>query len=317
MKVDNLVVTGGLGFIGKNFCDVIGNNYKTKLIIDKGTYASDLDFYYKNLKPKGWKLIICDVNEIAELDQIHGLANLLIINFAAESHVDHSFSNANHFMKANALGTLAILDYARKTNAKLIHISTDEVYGEVTNSAATEESLLNPTNPYSATKASADLLAQTYCRCFGVDVKVIRANNVFGRGQLSEKVIPKAVEFATQKKQFEIHGNKNLKRHFLHTDDFTTAVQYIIDTWNTCEHRIFNISGNESYRIRDIVNYIYHYLGASPELVITGEDRAFNDQEYLINDDRLRALGWNPKVDFWNEIRFICDNRSYFSGRFQ
>ena len=315
MKIDNLVVTGGLGFIGKNFCDVVEDNYKNKFIIDKGTYASDLDFYYKNLKPNGWKLIISDINEISEIYQMQDLANLLIINFAAESHVDHSFSNASHFMKANASGTLAVLDYVRETNSKLIHISTDEVYGEVTNSVATEESLLNPTNPYSATKAAADLLAQTYYRCFGVDVKLLRANNVFGRGQLSEKVIPKAVKFATQKKQFEIHGKKNLKRHFLHTDDFTSAVQCIMKTWYTCDHRIFNISGNEGHYIRDLVNYIYDYLGASQELVILGKDRAFNDEEYSINDDRLRSLGWGPKVDFWNEIRFICDNRSYFSGR--
>ena len=315
MISENLVVTGGLGFIGKNFCDVFDGQYENKFIIDKGTYASDLDFYYKKLKPSGWKLIISDINDIAGVRQISGLDNLLIINFAAESHVDHSFSNAHHFMKANALGTLAILDYARDSKAKLIHISTDEVYGEVTGDAATEESLLNPTNPYSAAKASADLLAQTYLRCFGVDVKIIRANNIFGPGQLSEKVIPKAVEFAILGKRFEIHGEKNLKRHFLHTTDFTSAIEIILDTWDACEYRVFNISGNESYLIRELVTYIYGYLDAPKSLVVSGKDRAFNDEEYSINDDKIRSLGWSPKVDFWGAIRSICDERAYFRGQ--
>ena len=315
MIVDNLIVTGGLGFIGKNFCERICGNYKNKYIIDRGTYASDLDFYYRILKGAGWELIIADVNEIGEISRIRGLENMLIVNFAAESHVDHSFSNANHFMKANALGTLSVLDFCRETNARLIHISTDEIYGEVIGNPATEDSLLNPSNPYSATKAAADLLAQTYARCFNVDVKTIRANNVFGSGQLSEKVIPKAVEYASLGKKFEIHGQKDLRRHFLHTSDFTSAIVCIIDTWDECEHRIFNIAGNESYLIRELVCRIYEHLGVSQDLVINGEDRAFNDTEYSINDDRLRGLGWAPKVDFWKAIRSICDERSYFLGR--
>ncbi len=310
-KFENIIITGGLGFIGKNFCDFLDTDYKNKIIIDKCTYASDLDFYHEKLKKAGWKLIVSDINKISDIDELKGLKKLLIINFAAESHVDNSFTNAKYFLKANALGTLSVLDFVRSNGAKLIHISTDEVYGEVTEKPATEESLLNPTNPYSATKAAADLLAQTYQKCFNIDLKIIRANNIYGRRQLSEKVIPKAIKHATLKKQFNIHGNKNPKRHFLHTHDFARAIECIIKTWHTCPYRVFNISGEESFYIKELIEKIYDYLKAPKNLILTGKDRPFNDMEYLINDQKLRDLGWKPEVDFWPEIFKLCDERSY------
>ena len=310
-----IIVTGGLGFIGKNFCRYVSGEFDNKLIIDKITYASDLDFFYTELKPKGWELIVGDVVNIEEL--VVGLPNLnrhLIINFAAESHVDNSFSNASKFLYSNGMGTLALLDFCRTHKNKFLHISTDEVYGENSGIGLTEDAALNPTNPYAATKAAADILVRTYIKSFKVDAKIVRANNIYGNRQLVEKVIPKAIYSAKNKKQFLLHGSKDLKRHFLHTDDFSEALLTVLGHWLEKRDVVYNVGANESVEIRKLVKYVYSTLNADPKLIQIGADRPFNDIEYEVNDDLIRGIGWSPKKDFWLEIHRICQSGSIFLG---
>ena len=172
-----LIVTGGLGFIGKNFCKELNLQFSEKIILDKITYASDLDFYYNILKPLGWKLIVEDINSGRISEHFQDFKNATCVHFAAESHVDNSFENADEFLRSNVMGTQEIIKLCMQNNFKLLHISTDEVYGETVGHQADEISPLMPTNPYAATKAAADIFVQTHIRCFGLNAKIIRANN--------------------------------------------------------------------------------------------------------------------------------------------
>jgi dTDP-D-glucose 4,6-dehydratase len=140
----------------------------------------------------------------------------------------------------------------------------------------------------------------------------VRANNIYGDYQLAEKLIPKSMFYAQSKKNFSIHGSKKLKRHFLHTDDFTNAIQIIFNTWQSCGGKIFNISGENSYEVREVVEAIYRMQGLSPELYIKlGRDRPFNDAEYKVNDDLIKSLGWRPKVEFWPSLGDILSRKAY------
>ena len=197
---------------------------------------------------------------------------------------------------------------------KLLHISTDEVYGEITGVGVKESALLNPTNPYSATKAAADILVQTYIRCFKVDAKIVRANNIFGERQYFEKVIPKAMYRACANKPFRIHGSKNLKRHFLHTKDFYSALSLIYKKWEENTNQIFNIGAEQAIPIRELVSYIYGLYKRNNNLISVGEDRPFNDVEYQVNDELIRSLGWYPKASFWDEIDQLCRKNDIFVG---
>ena len=312
----NIIVTGALGFIGKNFCYNVSKEFGRKIIFDKITYASDLDFYYSDLKSLGWELVSGDVNSINDYDFLQKFEDCIVVNFAAESHVDNSFSNAKMFMKVNAVGTITVAQFCLDNGYRLLHISTDEVYGEVTERAADEATLLNPTNPYSTSKAAADLVIQTYRNTFALDAKVIRANNLYGPRQMSEKVIPKAIKGACSNSPFYIHGNKKLIRHFLHVDDFTMALRYILDSWELDSHYVYNIAADEAIEILELVKRIYSNCGSSPDLVKIGDDRPFNDADYKIDDKRLRNLGWNPKVNFRVALDQLCIEKSFIDSKF-
>lgn len=314
-KKSNVIVTGGLGFIGKNFCAFLHDHFQHKVIVDKLTYASDLDFYYNVLRPLGWELFVGDVNDISQLKLPAFVDGGTIINFAAESHVDISFGNAGDFLHSNTSGTLKVIEFCISRNYRLLHVSTDEVYGEITGVGVTEDAPLLPTNPYSATKAAADILVQTYIKCFSLDAKIIRANNIYGSRQLVEKVIPKAIFSAAEKKQFFLHGNKGLSRHFLHTDDLSRALLKIMSTWLSSAEKIFNIRANEEISIQELVKGIYQSMGASEKLIVFGPDRPFNDASYQINDTRLRALGWEPIEKFNVRLQKMCDGLDFFAGR--
>ena len=300
-----LLVTGGLGFIGKNFCKYFSFEYDEKIIIDKVSYASDLEFFNSDLKPAGWKLIVNDISNIKDIKDILGTHSIDIVHFAAESHVDNSFELSELFLKENTLSTLKLLNYINSSDAeiRLLHISTDEVYGQVSGSAATELTRLHPTNPYAATKAAGDLLAQTYRTCFNLNLKIIRANNIYGPRQFEEKLIPKAILNSKRSKNFVLHGTKKVKRHFVHVEDFVNAIEVVFTNWDTDKFYIYNIAGDVSYLISNIVSEIYSQNGLMPsQFIAIGPDRHFNDIEYHVNDSRIRALGWKPKKDFWKEL---------------
>ena len=310
----DIIVTGGLGFIGKNFCLDVTDKFKNKYIIDKITYASDLDFYYEELKCRGWKLIVADVSQMNPCNKYFENSGL-VVNFAAESHVDESFTNVDKFIMSNTLGTQKVIEFCITNKHRMLHISTDEVYGEQVASSVDESHLLAPTNPYAASKAAGDLFVQTYITCFNLNAKIVRANNIFGPRQLKEKVIPKAIYCANKNEKFFLHGSKDLRRHFLHTFDFNRAIIAILDNWDSHESLIYNVASDSDVSIRDLVLKIYEFLGADSQLVLHGNDRPFNDQQYSIDDAKLRFLGWSPTKDFWEEVFQLCKSKSFIEPR--
>ncbi len=303
-----LIITGGLGFIGKNLYKKIRNNWDKIIILDKNTYASDLNFVNKYLRAND-EVVIEDIcNEKIVNSIIKDGVN--IIHLAAESHVDNSFKSSLIFSKTNNYGTHVILEACRfRAINKLMIISTDEVYGESTKEKF-ENSALNPTNPYSATKASMDLLSQTYFKAFNLPLNIIRSNNIFGPYQNSEKIIPAIARAINTKTKVNIHGKGLTERNFLHVNDFINAIEFVLSANPTGQ--IFNIKSNNRFKIIDLVEMASDFTNTPIEnLIKFVEDRPFNDQVYTVNDDKIRKLGWEEKEDFQTNFKDIVLNKLY------
>lgn len=311
----NALVTGGLGFIGKNFCNIIQHQYSKIYIVDKFSKYSDLEYY--NLFLKGCDLEIARVKDIDLNKYLHFNKQIDIFHFASESHVDDSFINAPDFAQSNYYDTCCLLEKIKsdKNSIRLIYISTDEVYGEILDEPADENTILDPTNPYAATKAAADILVQTYMKCYGINAKIIRANNIYGTGQHVSKLIPKSIFSANSGLKFLIHGNGEQRRHFLHTLDFTKAILNLLDKWNSLDDYIFNIAGDTEWQVMELVNFIYTKCAAPRDNIIFSEDRPFNDKRYFVDDSKIRETGWSPSVNFEEKISEMCINKDYFSGQ--
>ena len=300
LKGKKILITGGLGFIGKNIVkELIKDN--EIIIVDKFTYVSDKEFLklHKNIC-----FVRKDISDFKYVSDTNILAEdkIIILNFAAESHVDNSFSNSIEFTKSNVLSLHHFLEETVlfTKNAKFLHVSTDEVYGDNYTSPRVENSRLQPTNPYSASKAAADTLVQTYRHCFNLNAKIIRPNNIYGSGQYHEKLIPKIFSHIKQKKVFPVHGAGANRRHFLHTSDLLQAIYIIFRTWDS-NAEIFNVASNDEFSVIELLNIIKQKINFDLEWECV-EDRPYNDMNYLIDDKLLRNLGWEPKVNFLSKL---------------
>jgi dTDP-glucose 4,6-dehydratase len=310
------VVTGGLGFIGKNFINELAPKYKNILVVDKFSKYSDMDFY-KRCFPEV-DILFCRVKDFLLEPYVRLYGGVDIFNFAAESHVCDSFDNGPDFVLANAYDTSILLEQIKKfrDNVRLVHISTDEVYGERVSKPALESDSLRPTNPYAASKAAADMLVQTYSRCYKINAVTIRANNIYGPQQHVSKLIPKAIYYASEEKLFPVHGDGLQVRHFLHTSDFCIALFCLMRQWDELETRIFNIAGDTEYSVRTILKSIYQNFKLEADNFISYEmDRPFNDRRYLVDDSAIRRIGWAPKMDFNAQLDSMCRDRDFFLGR--
>ena len=303
-----LLITGGLGFAGKNY--YLKNRYKWKniTIIDKKSYASDLK-YFKKIKLNNHKLIIGDVCN-KKLYEKYIKTNTTIVHFAAESHVDNSYNSSLNFTMSNTYGSHVLLEICRKKKPKkIIFISTDEVYGE-TFKYKDEKSLLEPTNPYSASKAGADLLAQTYIKSFKLPIIIIRSNNIYGNRQHSEKIVPAIIKALAREKRVLIHGKGQTLRHFLHVDDFCDAINLISKKSRVRE--IYNIRGEKCYKIIDLLKLMSKINNVDyRDYYKFVKDRPFNDKVYKIAVKKLRKLGWKEKKIFEKEIKILINNKSF------
>jgi dTDP-glucose 4,6-dehydratase len=295
-----LFLTGALGFAGKHYY----KNYKDKwdkiIVYDKYTYASDFNFFkkYKRKKDKIIKGDVCNFKKLFKSIPIKSY----VIHFAAESHVDNSFLTSLKFTKTNSLGTHTLLEVCRlKKNKKITIISTDEVYGETRNNKKNEKSILEPTNPYSASKTSADIISQTYFKCYNLPINIVRANNLYGDYQYIEKIIPATVNAINNGKKLTIHGKGENIRNFLHVDDFAAAVQLI--TFKSKMGEIFNVKGNFRIKIIDLIKKLSKLsnkkINKFSKFV---KDRPFNDFTYNISDKKIKLLGWKEKKNFNTEI---------------
>lgn len=300
-----MLITGGAGFIGSNFIHYILSKYNDYQVInlDKLTYAANLD----NLKDiednKNYRFIhgdIADQEFIVKLFEDEKFD--IVINFAAESHVDNSILNPQIFTITNILGTQVLLDACRKYNIKRFHqVSTDEVYGELPlddkNILFTEKTPLNPSSPYSASKASADMLVKSYYRTYSLPITISRCSNNYGPYQHLEKLIPLMISKAINNDNLPVYGNGLNVRDWLHVYDHCTAIDLIIHEGKIGE--IYNIGGNNEKSNIDVVKIILKELGKSEKLIKYVNDRPGHDLRYAIDSTKIKTtLNWKPVYSF-------------------
>ena len=307
----NVMVTGGCGFIASNFLNIMKKRYpETHFVnIDKLDYCSNVE----NVEPGVATFIRGNVGN-AEL-----IENLIkeykfdaIFHFAAQSHVDNSFENALSFTMDNTHATHVLIEACRQflPDVEFIHFSTDEVYGESkTDVPFTEdEGVLRPTNPYSASKAAAEMIVRSYIESFGMNIKVIRCNNVYGPNQYPEKLIPKFKRLLKEGKKCTIHGKNcaNIKRAFMHVEDVVDAVDIVWEKGTPGE--IYNIASDDELSVMEVTKLAIETILHTNEYdkwITYADDRPFNDRRYYICAKKLKNLGWSQKKTRKDLINFL------------
>jgi len=307
MQINKVFISGAAGFIGSHLSEFLFKNYPESefILFDKLTYAANIKFLNSIINSKRVKFIKADLVDYDKL--LRSLKNVdLAINAAAESHVDNSFGNSLLFTKTNTLGTHCFLEACRVSKVKkIIHVSTDEVYGQNLGKPFKESRFLNPTNPYSASKAGADMLVNSYVHSFKIPIITVRANNIFGTRQYPEKLISKTIYNLINKKKMTIHGKGNYYRYYLSVYDFCDAILILIKYGKNAN--IYNIGANKCFKITTVVKIICKSLKKNfKKNVKYIKTRPFNDKVYKISSSKLRKLNWNAKRDLRNEINEIC-----------
>ena len=311
-----ILVTGGLGFIASNFILFsLNNNSKVKITnVDAcltGSNPKNLSVLKNSKKYKFVKANIKNQKIINELVS----KNDLIINFAAESHVDRSISNPKPFIDSNTNGTFSILEAIRKYDKKLVQISTDEVYGSLEKKSADENFTLNPSSPYSSSKASADLLVKSYHITYGCNVKITRCTNNYGPRQFPEKLIPKVIINAINNKQIPVYGNGKNIRDWLYVLDHCSAIQKVIENGKSGE--IYNIANKNEINNNTIIKTILKSMNKPFTLMKYVKDRPGHDFRYSLDSTKIETeLKWKPKYDFKNGIKetilWYINNKSWW-----
>ena len=309
MKI--VYVTGCLGFMGSKF---------TRLALKKGWFVSGIDKMTRVSDPKLLIEFEAYPNFRFEKEDIKDLKSLYdcdyVINFAAESHVGNSIINSTDFINSNVLGVKNILDLIKNKPVNcnerpvLVHISTDEVYGDISHGAHVETDILKPSNPYSAAKASGDMLINAWARTYGVQYIILRPTNNYGIGQYPEKLIPLSVKNLNRGKKINLHDQGTPTRNWLHAEDTANAVMTIID--NGAVNEIYNIAGGfEQSNAETVRKIIKAYFGTDnnwEQYVNFDAHREGQDVRYALNDRKLKNIGWSPSKDFDKEIEKIVQH---------
>ena len=314
-----LLVTGGLGFIGSNFCRyMLSTHSDLELInIDKmgiGANPANLHDIENDKRYTFIKGDICNPQLMSRL--IHGVD--AIVNIAAETHVDRSIADPNVFLQNNTVGTFIILEAIRRHNhkARLLQVSTDEVYGEALEGSFTENTPPKPSNPYSAAKAAADMFVLSYHKTYGLNVSITRCTNNFGPYQLPEKLIPKTIIRGLRDLPIPIYGSGQNIRDWIYVQDHCEAISMVLEKGNPGE--IYNVSaGNEIPNI-DIAKKIIGLLKKSESLITFVEDRPGHDTRYSLDSSKIRStLGWKPKFCFEESlestVKWYLDNEHWWT----
>ncbi len=274
------------------------------VVLDKMTYAADINYLLPLIGSGRIELVVGDVCDFELCQRVTKDCDL-VVHAAAESHVDRSFHSSIMFTHSNALGTHTILEACREAKVpRIIHVSTDEVYGEVLSDHCDETGVLNPTNPYSASKAAAEMIVNGYRHSFKLPVIIIRANNVFGIRQFPEKLIPRAIMSLIAGKKIPLHGDGRNVRHYLAATDLADALALLAK--DGVINEIYNIGSPDEFSNRDVAKMICDEFKCSFDSNVEFvSDRPFNDRRYAISWDKLTALGWKPRYSLPKKITEI------------
>ena len=305
-----IIVTGGAGFIGSNFVFHMLQAHPDYRIVclDKLTYAGNLSTLEPVLKQDNFRFVKADICDRQAVDKLFQEEKPdIVVNFAAESHVDRSIENPGIFLETNIMGTAVLMDACRKYGIQRYHqVSTDEVYGDLPLDRPdlffTEETPLHTSSPYSSSKASADLLVMAYYRTYGLPVTISRCSNNYGPYHFPEKLIPLMIANALADKPLPVYGNGENVRDWLYVEDHCRAIDLIIHNGKVGE--VYNVGGHNEKRNIDIVRIICQELGKPESLIVHVEDRKGHDRRYAIDPAKIhRELGWLPETKFEDGIK--------------
>ena len=291
-----LLVCGGAGFIGSTFVRQRLREHADEVtVLDKLTYA-------------GREENLADVRDLPALRFVHGaiedpqaVASAIegceaVVNFAAETHVDRSIAEPDAFVKTHALGTYVLLEAARERDLRYVQVSTDEVYGSIEEGSFTEESPLRPSSPYSATKTGADLLVQSYFHTYELPALICRGSNNYGPYQYPEKLIPLMVLNALHGDPLPVYGDGMQVRNWIHSTDFASAIGHVLE--HGVPGEVYNAGGPDECPNIEVVRRIIELTGASESLIEHVRDRPGHDRRYSLSSEKVRALGWQPRMRF-------------------
>jgi dTDP-glucose 4,6-dehydratase len=295
-----ILVIGGLGFIGSNFVNHLLNKNHEVMVIDKLTYAGNKNNITNNKPYEFLNVDICFKIQRPYLE--YGISNSdIILNFAAETHVDNSIKDSSIFLQTNFCGVGTILDIVKHYDKRFVQISTDEVYG-TPETPSSENAQLDPHNPYSASKAAADVLVKSYVHTHGVNAIIVRMTNNYGPRQFTEKFIPLTITNALKNKPIPIYGDGKQMRDWLYVEDACEAIETIMSLEPAGS--ITNISTQKVMANIDVVKIILDVLGKPESLIKHVTDRPGHDKQYLVNSLKLRSTyGWRPRYDFLTGIK--------------
>ncbi len=331
-----ILVTGGAGFIGSNFVKIVLNDYSNYKIInvDALTYAGNLE-NLKDIKDnERYQFIKLDIRDREKVEEIFNKYNIdYVVNFAAESHVDRSIEEPEVFLTTNIIGTQVLLDTAKqywkenpsdkyckeyKDGVKFLQVSTDEVYGALGAEGMFVETMpLMPNSPYSASKASADMIVRAYSETFGMPVNITRCSNNYGPYQFPEKLIPLMINNCLNNKELPVYGDGMQIRDWLHVSDHCRAIFTVLEKGKLGE--VYNIGGNNEKANIEIVKLIIETLNKSENLIKYVKDRPGHDRRYAIDNTKITTeLGWSPKYTFEEGIKetiqWYLDNTDWIAN---
>ena len=287
-----MLVTGGAGFIGSHFVKRLVSAGDDVVVLDKLTYSGnranldgiDVEFHTGD---------ICDPGAVAEAAAGCGA----VVNFAAETHVDRSITDQAAFVRTHVMGTAVLLDAVRELGVgRFLQVSTDEVYGSIAEGTFTEASALDPSSPYSATKAAGDLLTTAHVRTHGLDALVCRGSNNYGPRQHPEKLIPLCILNALAGDRLPVYGDGRQVRNWLHVEDFARAIDTVLEAGRAGE--AYNVGGPDEVENLAVVLRVLAEAGRDESLIEHVRDRPGHDRRYSLSADRVRALGWEPRTRF-------------------
>ena len=332
----NVLVTGGAGFIGSNFVKMMVEKYPDYNIInlDSLTYAGNLENLSDIDTASNYTFVKADVRDREVIEQIFKTQNIdMVVNFAAESHVDRSIEEPEVFFTTNIIGTQVLLDAAKKywkinpddkyckeykKGVKFLQVSTDEVYGALGETGMFVETMpLMPNSPYSASKASADMIVRAYNETFGLPMNITRCSNNYGPYQFPEKLIPLMINNCLKEKDLPVYGDGMQVRDWLHVSDHCTAIDTVLHKGKDGE--VYNIGGNNEKANIEIVKLLIQTLGKSEDLIKYVKDRPGHDRRYAIDNTKITTeLGWEPSYTFeqgiQETIEWYLDNTKWIEN---